>query len=104
MYVPLDVTRLVILGTKKKSESEGSSPSRMSRSVSAMSTKSQVALEISILTRRVLTVMYMDIAGFTTICENVGSEMLIRILHQYFDAMCGIIIGSKGTLDKVVMT
>ena len=51
--------------------------------------------------RRIVTILFMDIAGFTTICEIVSSERLNQLMLEYFQCMCTIINESDGTLDKV---
>jgi adenylate cyclase len=50
--------------------------------------------------RRELTVMFSDIAGFTSISEGISPEGLVELLNEYLDAMTEIIIRNRGTLDK----
>lgn len=50
--------------------------------------------------KKELTVLFSDIAGFTTIAEKLPPETLVKLLNQYLDAMTDIIIANKGTLDK----
>ena len=53
------------------------------------------------MTRRVVTIMFMDIAGFSTLCELVHIENIMTLTQDYLQAMCEIIVNSGGTLDKV---
>ncbi len=50
--------------------------------------------------RKELTVMFSDIAGFTSISEGIPPEGLVDLLNEYLDAMTDIIIRNRGTLDK----
>ncbi|MBI5421918.1 CHASE2 domain-containing protein [Candidatus Peregrinibacteria bacterium] len=52
--------------------------------------------------KRELTVLFSDIAGFTTISEKVAPEKLVEQLNEYLDAMTGIILDTDGTLDKYI--
>lgn len=52
--------------------------------------------------KRELTVLFSDIAGFTTISEKVEPEKLVDQLNEYLDAMTGIILDTDGTLDKYI--
>ena len=55
----------------------------------------------NIMVHRILTILFMDIAGFSTLCEKVAAEQLMRLITDYLQAMCHIIVSSAGTLDKV---
>ena len=50
--------------------------------------------------RRELTVLFSDIAGFTTISENMPPEDLVSFLNEYLSAMTEIVFNFRGTLDK----
>jgi len=50
--------------------------------------------------KKELTVMFSDIAGFTSISEGLPPEKLVELLNEYLDVMTDIIIKNKGTLDK----
>ncbi len=50
--------------------------------------------------KKELTVLFSDIAGFTSISEGLQPEKLVELLNEYLDAMTDIIIRNKGTLDK----
>ncbi len=46
------------------------------------------------------SIMFSDLAGFTTISEQLPPEQLTLILNEYFEAMTQIILDSGGYLDK----
>lgn len=50
--------------------------------------------------KRELTMMFSDIAGFTTISERLGTEQLAAVLNTYLGAMTTILQKHKGTIDK----
>eukprot|EP00667_Euglena_gracilis_P000980 EG_transcript_980 len=49
-----------------------------------------------------LTVMFADIEGFSTICENESPATLVAVCTEYFEAMCSNIIQHNGTIDKFI--
>ena len=50
--------------------------------------------------RRELTVLFSDLAGFTTLSENMEPEQLIHLLNEYLSAMTTIIHDNNGIIDK----
>jgi adenylate cyclase len=48
------------------------------------------------------TVLFADVAGFTTICEGLAPEPLIGWLDQYIDTMAGIIMAHDGVLLRFI--
>lgn len=50
--------------------------------------------------RKNMTVLFSDLANFTTISEKTEPEILVEMLNKYFDEMTEIIFETKGTLDK----
>lgn len=50
--------------------------------------------------RKEMTVLFSDLANFTTISEKIDPETLVELLNHYFDEMTEIIFDTKGTLDK----
>ena len=47
-----------------------------------------------------ISVMFSDIASFTTIAEGLHPDKLVQLLEQYFSAMSDIILLNEGTIDK----
>jgi len=52
--------------------------------------------------RKVMSVLFSDIANFTGVSEKLSPEQLITQLNEYLTAMTGIIFKHGGTLDKYV--
>ena len=48
------------------------------------------------------TVLFADVAGFTTICEGLAPELLIGWLDHYIDTMAGIIMAHDGVLLRFI--
>lgn len=51
---------------------------------------------------QIITVLFSDIRGFTTISENQNPEKVVGLLNRYFSAMSEIIFSYGGTLDKYI--
>eukprot|EP00667_Euglena_gracilis_P005954 EG_transcript_6004 len=49
-----------------------------------------------------LTIMFADIEGFSTICENETPAALVAVCTEYFEAMCSNIVERNGTIDKFI--
>jgi adenylate cyclase len=52
--------------------------------------------------KRVMTVFFSDLAGFTTMCEQLTPDGVVRFLNQYFTLMAEPIRDHKGILDKFI--
>ncbi len=53
--------------------------------------------------KRVLTVLFADVRGFTTISEKLDPHVLLELLNEYLTPMTDIIVsGHQGTLDKYI--
>ena len=50
--------------------------------------------------RRLLSIFFSDLQGFTSISENLDPETLIELLNDYLTAMTNIIHDEGGTIDK----
>jgi len=53
--------------------------------------------------KRVLTVLFADVRGFTSISEKLDPHVLLELLNEYLTPMTDIIVSShQGTLDKYI--
>lgn len=52
--------------------------------------------------RKELTVLFVDIRGFTTLSERVEPEEIVGILNEYLDLTANCIFQFGGTLDKFI--
>ena len=50
--------------------------------------------------RLTLTILFTDVAGFSTISENMTAEGLVELLNEYLGTMTDIIMDHNGTVDK----
>ena len=58
-------------------------------------------MELDLSTKRTeLTVMFVDVEGFSSISEVVDVEYINRLLNEFFEAMTLAIFRHKGTVDK----
>ena len=53
-------------------------------------------------TRRELTVLFVDIRGFTPLSERAEPEEIVEILNEYLDLTANCIFQYDGTLDKFI--
>jgi len=51
---------------------------------------------------RVVTVMFTDIRGFTSMSEKMDAQSVISMLNEYFEEMVDVLFNHEGTLDKYV--
>lgn len=51
---------------------------------------------------KVVTAIFTDIRGFTSISEKLSPQNMVRLLNNYFAPMTDIIRANKGTLDKFI--
>ena len=51
---------------------------------------------------RIVTLMFTDIRGFTTMSEGLTPEQVVGALNRYFTPMTAIIRSSQGTVDKFI--
>ncbi|MBI5561531.1 MAG: adenylate/guanylate cyclase domain-containing protein [Deltaproteobacteria bacterium] len=52
--------------------------------------------------KRVVTVLFSDIRGFTTISEKLPPDELVTLLNEYLSPMTRIVLDEKGLLDKYI--
>jgi adenylate cyclase len=51
---------------------------------------------------KVLTILFSDIRGFTTLSEAMEAATVVSILNQYLGKMTDVVFNNKGTLDKFI--
>jgi adenylate cyclase len=51
---------------------------------------------------REMTVYFSDIAGMTSIAENMAPDHLVQLLSRYFDEMTQVVEAQGGTVDKFI--
>jgi adenylate cyclase len=52
--------------------------------------------------RRLVTILFSDVADFTSISEELTPESLVERLREYFGVVSGEIIAAGGTVDKYI--
>jgi adenylate cyclase len=52
--------------------------------------------------KRRISVLFTDLAGFTTLSETVDPQELLALLNRYLDAMTEVVLRERGTLDKYI--
>ena len=52
--------------------------------------------------RRVVTLMFTDLRGFTAMCEAMPPEQALRVLNGYFTVMTAIVQRHDGTINNII--
>ena len=52
--------------------------------------------------KRVMTAIFTDIKGFSTISEKVDPQQLVTLLNRYLTTMSNIVMRNLGTIDKYI--
>ena len=52
--------------------------------------------------KKVLSFIFTDIQGFTTLSEKISPDLLSKILNDYLEGMCAEIDKFEGTIDKFI--
>jgi adenylate cyclase len=52
--------------------------------------------------RKIVTILFSDVIGFTSLSEKSEPEAVVALLNEYFEEMTEIIFKWEGTLDKFV--
>ncbi|MCD4814396.1 adenylate/guanylate cyclase domain-containing protein [bacterium] len=53
-------------------------------------------------TRQLVTVLFADVRGFTTMSEQLSAEEVVELLNEYFQTWTDIIFKHDGTVDKFI--
>lgn len=51
---------------------------------------------------RVVTILMSDLRGFTSTCERLDAEAVVRLLNNYLGAMADVITFHRGTIDEFI--
>jgi DNA-binding response OmpR family regulator len=51
---------------------------------------------------RVMSVLFTDICGFTPMSAQMSPREVIDLLNHYFDALCPVLVGARGDIDKFI--
>ena len=52
--------------------------------------------------RRHISILFSDLAGFTSLSELLDPQKLVSVLNEYLDEMSAIVLDEHGTLDKYI--
>lgn len=52
--------------------------------------------------RRMITVLFADVRGFTGIAEGHKPEVVAKLMHRIFSEMAAAVVGHQGTIDKFI--
>ena len=53
-------------------------------------------------TRREMTYLFTDVAGFTTLAESIASDQLSSLLNHYLQGLCDEILQAEGTVCRFI--
>jgi len=52
--------------------------------------------------RRVLSVLFSDLRGFTSASERLDTDTIVQMLNEHLTAMTEVVLANRGTLDKFI--
>ena len=52
--------------------------------------------------KRIMTAIFSDIRGFSTISEQIDPSQLVKLLNRYLTALSNIVMENLGTIDKYI--
>ena len=53
-------------------------------------------------TRRDMSFIFTDIAGFTTLSEQLGPARVAQLLNPYFDELCNVVLAQDGMVNEFI--
>lgn len=86
---------------KEKRFIQGAFGKYVSPDVVSQITKNPDALQLGG-QKKMLTILFSDLSGFTTLSERLGPQELIAHLNEYLTEMTDIVMDEAGTLDKYI--
>jgi class 3 adenylate cyclase len=48
------------------------------------------------------TILFVDLVGFTSLCESRDPEDVVQVLNSFFDAMVPVLVRSGASIDKFI--
>ncbi|KAH3731450.1 adenylate cyclase [Pelomyxa schiedti] len=54
------------------------------------------------LERHTVTIVFMDVVGFTSLCEKLAPSTLVTLLSVFMQRMCQVLISEGATVDKFI--
>ncbi len=51
---------------------------------------------------KIMSVMFTDIRGFSTLAEGMEADELVKLLNRYFDEMSKVVYSHNGSVDKFI--
>jgi adenylate cyclase len=98
MFAEIDAMGRVLEAMKRSLLSFGKFvPKDVVRAVLASGRDAQLGGEV-----RELTIMFSDLAGFTTLSEKLEPDALVQTLGEYLNTMAGTMTAHGGTVDKFI--
>jgi adenylate cyclase len=94
------VARLLVIDRERRRFEAALGACLPARTVEQVRRSPGRAPELLAARRRELTVLFADVAGFSTFCQRVDPLEVQRVLREYLGAMTGAIRDHGGTLDK----
>ena len=49
-----------------------------------------------------ITILFADLAGFTSLSEELGTQTISTMLNEYLTAMADVVFNNNGTIDKFI--
>jgi adenylate cyclase len=96
---PVNLLRRLILTQKEKAKIRGMFARYLNENVVKELEANPEKLSLGGERRR-MSVLFSDVAGFTTISERLSPEEVVSLLTEYLNAMTNIVLENEGIIDK----